>query len=78
MDDSLAFEESDVHAAVMYGQEDVVLQWVQANRDNPACVTKDVLFPAAQYGQMKILEEHIGKGSVFYGLNLLCVQLARR
>lgn len=57
-----AFEESDVRAAVIFGQEDVVAQWVQANGNHPASVTRDVLFPAAHYGQMKILEAHLKEG----------------
>ena len=68
---SQAFEERDVIAAVMFGQEDVISQWVQDNRNNPAFITKDVLFPAAHYGQIRILKAHLDKGSLSLRVNAL-------
>ena len=68
---SQAFEERDVIAAVMFGQEDVISQWVQDNGNNPASITKDVLFPAAHYGQIRILKAHLDKGSLSRRVNAL-------
>ncbi len=54
------FEANDIRTMVMFGQGQYATPWVEIS--SPEDVTKVVLFPAAQFGQVKTLQKFIANG----------------
>ena len=67
-----------ISTAVMFGRnEDLISEWLSANKDQPGRVTDLILTPAAMYGQLHVLEQALPYGKGYTRVDA-CMHVARR